>query len=533
MEETVASARQPISVNSVTPVGRMPGDPLEYATNSNLFGVLTGNRIITKQPSIGSSDGLLKQSERFVDINIVGKGCGGAYDTITNVAIRFEVQNLSAVADTILVPAQYLIDRLIVMINGEEVDVYTSDHLWYHMRDQSPERTAIYANISGFSHTHNPGYDQPIGASTTIADVRGREMSYLVGATDIPNPDASGISRFLATTASSANTFAPNSTTTTAAVAGLSYYQPRNAVLSNYIPRGGSRVFQVMLPESGWTNGHLCTATLEQTFSIRCYFRSGPQIFDEQSNPAGYDVASNVDVHQNSTELNVAVIEAVVEGMKLRGDAKDAFINSHRRNGIISPTLFPRIQRRTIPGPYPAAVADQVMPLTSLTKYYKSLLFFIRPLDQQGRSNFLQTAKRFDGATGRLVEILDRRAFAQGTCVLTDPAGISVWGDNLSSDIMQDFNSLTSLKSGSLFNRAFKYTEFCFSGLSAGDAEMGRHMGLLTLANNMEFRYRLPNITLATAFGLSGIHEQVMIAQEFGAYIFRPDGTVSRVNSRF
>lgn len=505
----------------------------QLASATSKLGVLNGCRQEHRVQAISGVDQLLRTDGRYVDITIAQQDSNAQMDCMTDVAIRFIVQNNDVANDCILVPSPFLINRIEVQLDGATVDTYYSQHLWYHMRDLPKERTDILANLYGFSDTTTPGSCTPASGSSTLQDVRGRQFLFGTGATDILSPGNGQIARYVNSSASGATvSLAPGSVLTTAAVAGLEFYDCKNAVLAGFVPRGGQTVCQVILPESGLWDGHINLNQLRTRISFRVYFNGGStSIFDSQSGRAY--VGGNVQSHQNAAQLQVTVCEAVIGGMRLFGAARDEFNSRHQQYAVISQSLAPRYQNNSI-DLIPAANADQTITLTSLSTYYKSLLWFIVPNQLQGRENNYQMFKRYDGATQRLVEILDRRAFQFTQFTLNDQNGQPIWNAAQPGDMSREFNQFTSFKPcGSAFNSAMRYVEFCFSGLPAGDNEMGRHGGLMSLANNCSVQFRLGNIGLFTAAGGVAPLSFWMLAYEYAAFLQDRDGSVIKLTAAF
>ncbi len=424
---SVNPGKQGVRLNPLTPLNAVWGrSGSQLASATSKIGVLNGNRQENRVQAISGVDQLLRTDARYVDITIAQQDSNAQMDCMTDVSIRFIVQNNDPANDCILVPAPFLIERVEVQLDGATVDTYYSLYLWYHMRDLCKEQTEILSETYGFGESVNPGSCIPSSGSSTLQDVRGRKCAFGTGATDILSPGNGQIARYVNSTASGATvSLAPGSVLTTANVVGLEFYDCKNAVLAGFIPRSGQYVYQIQLPESGLWDGHVSLCNLRTRISFRVFFRGGgTQIFDSQSGRAY--VGGNVQSHQNAAQLQVTVVEAIIGGMRLYGAAREEFIARHNSFAVISQSLAPRYQTNNI-DLLPAPGADQTITLTSLSTYYKSLLWYVTPNQLQGRENFYQMFKRYDGATERLVEILDRRAFQFTQFTLNDQNGQPIW----------------------------------------------------------------------------------------------------------
>ena len=529
----VNPAVQNTAFNAVQPLKALSRETgVELAANKNAYGVLDGYRYVGKINPQTSLDSALRRAGNSVDVKLIQTGGSSALTALTNVALRFTITNNDPANDCIVVPGQFLIERINIEMPGD-VEIIDPETLWFAQRGEQADRIALLESMCGYSHSDVAGYEQPTSSSSTVANIRRRHFGFSTGATDIFPGQGGNAARFLESTATDANSILPGVGATSAAVAGLRQYTCNNAVHAGFIPRGGSKTFIVPLPQNGLWGGmiNLLTATTDVT--LKTYFRFGQAIFDTQSRQT-YNVSTNVQVHSNSQLLQLTSFEAVVEGMVLEGWPKAEFMRRHLTYEIQANSVTAKQQSFLFPIPV-STTFKNTFTLTSLNSVYRSMIFFVRPAVLQGSEELYQVRKAYN-VDGQLTQILDRRAFAMENVTLRDRTGSVVWAQGLNSDIMREFEQYIGLDSNSPFSRDMCYVEFQMSGLPQGDEHDGaRYGGFKRITSEQSIEFTLPNIGLYTGapFNGTGNLELVCIPYAYSAYRQTPSGTITKRDLSF
>lgn len=522
----VNAATQAVVYNEVKPLRALSKESgVQLATAANAFGVLDGYQYIGTINPQTSLDSALRRAGGSVDTRLIQVGGTSALTTITGCALRFTVLNNDPAADTILVPAQFLIERIEVNIGGS-VEIIDPETLWFAQRGEQADRIANLETMCGYSHSKLPGYEQPTSSSATVANIRKREFSFSTGATDIFPGQGGNAARFLASTATDTNSIFPGQGATSAAVAGLRQYSANNAVHAGFIPRGGSKTYILPLPQNGLWSGFMNLLTATTDVILKVYFRFGSAVFDTQARQT-YNVSTNVQVHANSAQLQLTSFEVLVEGMVLEGAPKAEFMKRHLTNEIQANSISVKQQSFLFPIPVSSTFKNTFV-LGSLSSVYRSVLFFVRPAVLQGSEELYQVKKAYN-VDGQLTDILDRRAFAMDNVTMRDRYGNVIWAQGLDSDTMREYEQYIGFSTNSPFNHAMCYVEFQMSGLPQGDEHDGaRFGGFKRISSEQTIEFTLPNIGLYTAapFNGTGQLELVCLPFAYSAYRQLPNGTI-------